>query len=85
MEMAHLNVFYVLVCYQAEMPMENIYTISAEADCAQPQRAVFVLPLWTSFLGTENWPCDKDLKGLWNTKHISVWLVIVSYLCLNPG
>lgn len=64
MEMTLLNVFYVLVYYHIETPMKNVYTVSAEADCAQAQQAVFVLPVWTAFLGTGNWPCDKDLKGL---------------------
>lgn len=43
------------------MPIKNLYTIFAEADCAQAQ---FVLSAKASFLGTENWPCDKDLKDL---------------------
>ena len=64
MEMAYLKVFYDLVCYRTEMPVKNIHTIFAEADSAHAQRAVFVVSVQTSFLGTENWPCDEDLKGL---------------------
>lgn len=64
METAPLNVSYAFVHYHTEMPMKDVYAISAEAVCAQARRAEFVLPVWTSFLGTGNWPCDKDLKGL---------------------